>query len=224
MREILTLTVTSLVFGVVEVISFSTPAIAQLRPDRPTFFGDGEKQLEREIRRINEQPENPQPLLTIKDENSQNSDPNPNLIQLPGNLIALLPDIPTSQTIEMIETSVGTLELTVLEASQNSTQYILAYSTPLASAQFNQIQTLFNQIRDQLQQNAQVELTGERSILLQNYPGRELSLLGKKQVQQFRLYVIEERLYLLGIRQKNEQEISEQDVIKFFNSFQLNSP
>ncbi len=218
MREFSTLIVTSLVIG------WSTPAIAQLRPDRPTFFGDGEKQLEREIRRLNEQQDNSQPLLTIEDQNSQNSTNNENWVQLPGNLIALLPGVPTSQTTEMIETSVGTLELTVLAASQDFTQYILAYSTPLGSTQFNQFQTLFNQIRDQLQENSSVELTGDRPISLQNYPGRELSLFGKRQTQQFRLYVIEERLYILGISQGKEREISEQDVVQFFNSFQLNSP
>lgn len=218
MREFSTLIVISLMIG------FSTPAIAQLRPDRPTFFGDGEKQLEREIRRLNEHPNTSQPLLTIEDQNSQNSPENQNWVQLPGNLIALLPGSPTSQTTERVETSVGTLELTVLAASQNATQYILAYSPPLASTQFNQFQTLFNQIRDQLQKNSSVELTDDRPISLQNYPGRELSLFGKKQTQQFRLYIIKERLYILGISQGKEREISEQDVIRFFNSFQLNDP
>ncbi|KKD38319.1 MAG: hypothetical protein WAN66_24095 [Limnoraphis robusta] len=206
--------------AIASVLSMISPTTAQYRPDRPTFFSDGDRKLDQEIQRL-DHPSKQQQEPILRFEQAQN--PGQPLTQLPGNVIVAMPGASPSERREILDTLGGKLEFTVLATRQSNSQFTVAYSLPLTSTRLGEPQTLFNQIRDSYIKGRPVQLVGERNISLQRYPGREVNLSSSRGTHQFRLYLVQQRVYILGVSKAKDGGAATPDISQFFNSFQLRS-
>jgi len=205
------------VIATASLLSIIAPTTAQYRPDRPTFFSDGDRELEQEINRIDHpSKQHSEPVLSFE----QAQKPSEEITQLPGNIIVAMPGSFRGERREILDTSDGKLEFTVLATRQSDSKFTVAYSIPLNSTRLGEPQALFNQIRDSYIKGRPVELVGERNIALQRYPGREINLSSFLENHQFRVYLVQQRVYVLGVS-KAKDGGSTQDISQFFNSFQL---
>ncbi|WP_413165193.1 hypothetical protein ACL6C3_02935 [Capilliphycus salinus ALCB114379] len=200
------------------LLSIIAPTTAQYRPDRPTFFSDGERQLNQEINRLDHPSvKNSEPVLSFE----QAQKPSTEITQLPGNIIVAMPGTFRGERREILDTTGGKLEFTVLATRQSDSQFTVAYSVPLTSTRLVEPEALFNQIRDSYIKGRPVKLVGERNIALQRYPGREINLSSFRENHQFRVYLVQQRVYVLGVSKAKDGGPATQDVSQFFNSFQL---
>lgn len=204
--------------AIASILSIISPTTAQYRPDRPTFFGDGDRKLDQEINRI-DRPSKSQsePILSFE----QAQKPGEAITQLPGNIIVAMPGTFRGERREILNISDGKLEFTVLATRQSDSEFTVAYSAPLTSTRLGEPQTLFNQIRDGYIKGRPVELLGERNIALQRYPGREINLSSFRENHQFRVYLVQQRVYVLGVSKAKDGGAPTRDISQFFNSFQL---
>ncbi len=201
------------------IVSMISPTIAQYRPDRPTFFSDGDRQLLQEINRLDHPSKQAEPVLSF--EQAQN--PPQEVTQLPGNVIVAMPGVSRGERREILDTSGGKLEFTVLATRESNSQFTVAYSAPLSSNRLSEPQALFNQIRDSYTQGRPVQLIGEQNISLQRYPGREINLSSPRENHQFRLYLVQQRVYILGVSKAKDGGVATSNISQFFNSFRLRS-
>lgn len=202
----------------VTIASWPQQAIAQFGLDRSDFFERGTEQMEREIERL----ESPvrEPILTI---NERPLIWKQFLFAEAGFSIKMPLGNITSST-EVLETATGNIELQVLATNPRSSRFIVAYSDRLNGAQLENPETILAQVRKLMSPNTEFELQGDRP--LDNYPvaSREISLKNSSETITFRIYILNQRLYILGSTQPLSEQHSEK-LFTFFNSFQLtNNP
>ncbi|MDY7022614.1 MAG: hypothetical protein SWJ54_14870 [Cyanobacteriota bacterium] len=206
--------------AIASTLSIIAPTAAQYRPDRPTFFSDGDRQLDQEIYRVDHPSQQPsEPVLNLE----QASNPGNALTQLPGNLIVAMPGTFQEERQQVLNTSGGKLAFTVLETRQSDSKFTVAYSVPLSANYISEPQALFDQIRDSYMRGKPVRLLGENSISLQRYPGRELNLSSPFETHKFRVYLVQERVYVLGVSKAKDGGAVTSNISQFFNSFQLHA-
>ncbi|MGL5080123.1 MAG: hypothetical protein ACRC8A_01415 [Microcoleaceae cyanobacterium] len=197
--------------------------VAQFRPDRPTFFEEGERQFEQEVDRLNRQSSDPQPVLTIDDD-------------LNGEQLLQLSEDVAISTVQLqwqkrenaaFEIPLGTIELQILatiDPDQPLFRLGIAYSRPLTPEQIRDPQVLLDQVRDAFQANVGLEQVSDRPITLENNPGLALSFAGASQRLECRLYLVNRRIYILAVDQLGTEEQTRQVTEDFFNSLRLLSP
>lgn len=194
-------------------LSAVTPALAQFRPDRPDFYEDGQRQLEREIQRLNQKP--PADVLTVDGEQSQWQE----FTSKDGNFSVLMPGVPAEET-EVLETAAGNLELKGFSSAQSAARFVVAYSDYPQTAQVGNSEVVLANVRDQILERVGARLVSERPISLNAEPGREVKLESEGEPMIFRLFLVGRRLYILGAGQNNQASGAE-DVAKFLDSFVL---
>ncbi|WP_264320819.1 hypothetical protein [Zarconia navalis] len=189
-------------------------ATAQYRPGDPSFFEDGEEQFNREIERLNEDRENDPDLLTIDDSTSgwrQITSHN-------GRFAVAMPGTPTvTPNPEILVTPAADLELLGVTLQQEEESFLVAYGDYPDAVNVRESE-LLAQVRDALVSGFGAELTGDRQLSDRSGPGREIRLSTPDAETTFRVYLIDRRLYLLGVEQT--VPISEDlDLAQFFESF-----
>lgn len=194
-------------------LSIVTPALAQFRPERPDFYEDGQRQLEREIQRLNQQP--PADVLTVEGEQSQWQE----FTSKDGNFTVLMPGVPAEET-EVLETSAGNLELKGFSSAQPASRFVVAYSDYPQTAQLDNSEVILANVRDRIIERVGAQLVSERPISLDAEPGTEVKLESEGEPMIFRLFLVGRRLYILGAGQNNQGSGAE-DVAKFLDSFVL---
>ncbi|WP_199248043.1 hypothetical protein [[Phormidium] sp. ETS-05] len=215
MRIISNLVILSLLF-------LSSPALAQYRHDRPDFYDEGQRQLEREIEQLNR--ENNEDILTVEGQEEQWQE----FGHPPGGFRVLMPGNPQEQS-EVIETPAATLEFQEFVADFKSAQFIVAYADYSPKETTSDPANILAVVRQEILTSALefgFELTGEKPISLSeaelgNHPGTELTMKHDNQIVTFRLYSLPKRFYLLGTNNIEETGLPATDISKFFDSFQL---
>ncbi len=200
------------VFGLI-CLSWTDRAIAQYRTDRPTFYQDGQQQLEREINRLNQK--KPDNLLTIDSETI----PWQEFKFKPGNFAILMPNTPIDQQ-DVLTTTEGTLALKGFSTQTNSLWFMGAYSDYPSTANLSNSEVVLANVRDRLVDKLGVKLVRDSAITLGDYPGKELKLQSLTEQIILRLFLVKQRLYIIGVNQKNNVDRSE-DIAKFLASFRL---
>ncbi len=200
------------VFGLI-CLSWADRAIAQYRTDRPTFYQDGQQQLEREINRLNQK--KPDNLLTIDSEPIHWQE----FKFKPGNFAVLIPNTLIDQQ-DTLSTTEGTLDLKEFSTQTNSLRLVVAYSDYLSTANLSNSEVVLANVRDRLVDKLGVKLVRDSSITLGDYPGKELKLQSSTEQIIFRLFLVKQRLYIVGVTQKNNVD-SSKDMAKFLASFRL---
>lgn len=194
-------------------LGLAMPVSAQFRPDQPDFYEEGQRQLEREIERLNQKPSDD--VLTVEDEKSKWQE----FIQTQGKFTVLMPGVPTEQT-DILETPAGNLEFKEFVTERPTSKFVVAYSDYAATAQLGNPQAVLANVRDSLVKRIGGRLLSERPTGLNIYPGTEIKLEVSAQTLTLRLFLVERRLYIVGAGQQNPGEPSE-EIAKFFNSFGL---
>lgn len=139
-----------------------------------------------------------------------------------GRFSVLMPDKPLSQR-SIIETPQGRLEQNVFTASHNFLVCMIAYTDfPKPALVANDVDGVFDSIRDQFIKQAGGKLASESSLSLDGNPGREIRVHLFRGELRMRLFLVGNRLYLLSLANLNQSD-DEQTLNKFFVSFKLNS-
>ncbi len=204
----------TIIFLLTSTFSFSRVQ-AQLF-DRPDFFRRGDEQLEQEIR--NFQQRQPDSILNISPQ-TPSSSWHPLLFQEAGFSIWMPEGVFSEENITL-KIPTEPIEFELFSSRPLSEQFLVAYSDNLASERLKNPGGLLEQLRDEIINKTKFQLTQERSIALGKYSGKEFSVEDNSESITFRIYLIEQRLYVLGVSQKTEEKQLERTAI-FFNSFRL---
>jgi hypothetical protein len=186
--------------------------LAQMR-DRNDFFRQGDRQLEEEIRRIQQQ-QSDTPLLTIKNnqENWQTV-----LLEEVGFSI-WMPLGTLRRDLVEIPTDVGNLNFEIVASSQQNPRCFVGYSQEVADLTETSTELVFQQIIDVLKTQKEVELISDNRIKLDESEVREITLKDPYEKIIMRIYLINQRFYILGVGYDENEDFSA-TITTFFDSF-----
>lgn len=199
--------------------------------EHPDFFEEGQEKLERRIDRLRErrdEDESEEDVLTIEEQAYWENRDHPDslltlrdpetgwtrVVSTQGEFAVSLPKKPTDITA-IPANQATTLNLEAYRVNQASQRFIIAYSEESALAD---PEAKLRQVRDQIVAETDAQLLRDRRISLDGYPGRAFQLRTPNQVMAYRLYWVEDRLYLLRANQQQPEGISDQTA-QFFDSF-----
>ena len=212
--------------SIVFALSFGIlPVLAQGRFDRPTFFRDGQQQMEREIQRMQQiqqqQPpkqalEHPSQLLTV-DEGKLRWQ---KYLFRDGGFSIWMPQGIQSQEMIDLETAVGKISFEVFSTQPINYRFVAAYSDSIPTDVFQQKDDLLSAVRDGIVAKTDLAILGDRPLSEGSYPGREIKMQDDREVLSFHLYAINQRVYVLAVGDKQSQ-IPSEIAQNYFSSFRL---
>lgn len=193
----------------------SEPVSAQFRPDRPDFFEQGQRQLEEEIQRLEQQQPDTTPTLTVESSQTQWS---PVLVR-EGGFAVWMPRGVVAQNTRTVETSNGEIDFQVLSSTASLGRFVVAFSEDLDVSP-DDPQAVLERVQDRISGwQTGFGLQGERDVSVEGNPGKDFTLTNSEETIFFRVVLMNERLYVLAVSQSNELA-SVETKTAFFNSFQ----
>jgi len=127
---------------------------------------------------------------------------------------------------QRIDSSLGKLTIYLYSTSNSSGYFLASYGDyPVGPKDANQAESVLDGVRDGIQTGSKSEIVSEKKILLDSYPGREITTRktdqGEVVVFKWRVYLVGRRLYenAVGTLQKDSES---PDIMKFLTSFDLN--
>ncbi len=189
----------------------ATEAIAQRsRPNEPTFFEEGDRQLERAIEQL--QRSQPAPVLTI-DASLQQWQP---ITSRAGGFSVWAPIGVLSDATELIALDSQPLGFRVLSIQTAIGKFVVAY----ADAPAIETDRLLDAVTQAVIDRTSFAVKTAQPIALDGATGRAITLVG--QDGSIVAYVLRgvDRLYLVGVRQTNGSTATEA-VDRFLKSFRL---
>ncbi|MEB3336412.1 MAG: hypothetical protein VKJ46_03050 [Leptolyngbyaceae bacterium] len=181
---------------------------------RPTFFEQGRSQLEQEINRL--QTAQPAPLLTVQ----PSLQPWQSFIFKSEGFAVAMPSGAVTEETKTVKMANDPLNFQMLTTLSPVSRFVVAYSEPLQPTQLEDPQAALRIARNAIADTAKFQLTEDQPISLDNYPGREFSLKSADETIKMRVFLIQQRLYALGVSQQNSKQ-SPEEITTFFNSFRL---
>ena len=215
----------SLVTGI--ILIFANPCFAQFRPDRPTFFEDGQRFMEQEIRKIEAQQQNaetnkqalehPSQLLTINDGKLSWQ----KYIFRDGGFSLWMPSGVTSEETVTIETSKGDMEFEVFATHPKSLRFIAAYSHSPNIAKFDSSEAILTAVKNGIIKETNFQLLTNKEIDFSGHLGQYLVMQdnNEKEIVYFHVYVINKQVFVIAAGTKSN--IYENDINSFLDSFRL---
>jgi hypothetical protein len=142
-----------------------------------------------------------------------------------GKFNILMPSKPTLE-VRDVDSAVGKLTI-YLYSTSNSTGYFLASygDYPTAPKDANEAESVLDGVREGIQKGSKSEIVSEKKILIDTYPGREITTSkanqGEVVVFKWRICLVGRRLYqnAVGTMQKDSES---PEIMKFLTSFDLN--
>ncbi len=191
---------------------------------RPDFFERGRREFEQEIRRLEQSNTVTTPSLTIP---SQTTDTDKatltwsRFVVNQGGFTVKAPNGVITDEVETVEFPTGDINFDVVATHPPSSRYLVAYSEVLTLEKVANSQEVLEQARDYIIEN-EVNLVkvSDRDFTFKKFPGKEFKLQNKDETIIYRLLVITDRIYVLGVSQ-NGNAISQKSVDTFFKSFKL---
>lgn len=201
--------------------------VAQGRLDRPTFFRDGQLQMEQEIQRLQQQQQNqeqqpstelehPSQLLTI----DQGQLRWQKYLFKDGGFSVWMPEGIKSQETITLNLGSDNLSFEVLATQPPNYRFVCAYSDPLSPSQLTDSAKLLSLIRDGIVAQTKFTLINDRPTSWKQYPGLELTMTAQDELISFRIYLINNLVYILAAGQQNKDSLSP-EIVSFFDSFRL---
>ncbi|MFP4414548.1 hypothetical protein [Coleofasciculus sp.] len=200
--------------------------------EHPDFFEEGEEKLERSIDRLRErrdEDESEEDVLTIEEQAYWENRDHPDslltlrdpetgwirVVSTQGEFAVSLPKKPTDVTAVPANQATD-LDLEAYRVNQAPQRFVIAYSeeTTLADPEAK-----LRQVRDQILAETDAQLRRDRRISLDGYPGRSFQLRTPNQLMTYKLYWVDDRLYVLRASQQQPEETYYQ-AAQFFNSFE----
>jgi hypothetical protein len=140
-----------------------------------------------------------------------------------GSFIILLPDTP-SEAKKSIKTASGTAEVSLFEVAvkPGDGKYVVGYSEfPESSIKPGTEDKRLDHARDGALASAKGKLKREKSLLLDNSPGRELNIeIEGKAMVVLRMYAVKNRLYEI-VAAGSAEFVTSKETAKFLESFKL---
>ncbi|MGK7879844.1 MAG: hypothetical protein AB4060_07055 [Crocosphaera sp.] len=196
--------------------------LAQGRFDRPSFFRDGQRSMEQEIQRLQEQSspdnvEHPSQLLTIETEELRWQ----KVVFQDSNFSVWIPQgLQSSETV-IISLGESNLSFEVVASHPPNYRFVAAYSHRLDPNQIKNSEQLLNQVKEGIVKETNFNLLTDENIVWQQYNGKKLTMIDEDELISFRVYLINDRVYILaGGQSYNNQSISE-NIVSFFDSFRI---
>ena len=128
-----------------------------------------------------------------------------------------------SQERVNLETSLGVVSFQALASNAEDRRFVVAYAASLNKAQLKFPGILLEAIRDEVAPAEEFNLVEEREIMINNYPGRELTLDNAKEIIKLRAYLVNDKVFVLGVHVPRSDPMPQQ-TRGFFNAFELLSP
>ncbi len=184
--------------------------------NRPDFFDKGRLQMEQEIKQLEQQ--NPQSILTIESGEIQWQ----NIIFKEGGFSIWMPAGTMTEETEIIETEKGKIQFKVFATHPASARFVVAYSDILNSQQLANKQNILPNFQKKIVDVTGFELSSDRSYNLGDIPGREFVLKNDAETITFRIYLVGQRLHLIGASETAKNNQIAGAVVTFLESFKLN--
>ncbi|MEM9543245.1 MAG: hypothetical protein AAGA60_27615 [Cyanobacteria bacterium P01_E01_bin.42] len=194
---------------------FPLPVKAQFFPEHPTFFDEGNRQLEREIETLRES-SSPNSLLTINSGGWQWQQ----FVSVEGDFSIWMPEEEIESRSWEIPTSIGILKLTTADIEGADYFFRVASSQPHPALVNISPEALLSEVRDRLVEIFGMTPTRETEIDLADSPGRELVWIEAERASIVRFYQVGDRVYVIGVGLDGETALS-QTGRAFLNSFEL---
>ncbi|MGK7957762.1 MAG: hypothetical protein AB4063_21300 [Crocosphaera sp.] len=196
--------------------------LAQGGLDRPTFFRDGQRLMDQEIQRLQQQSnsnsiEHPSQLLTIDTEQLRWQ----KLVFQDGNFSIWIPQ--GLQSSETVTISLGdsNLSFEVLASHPQNYRFVAAYSDSFTASQNANPEQLLDQVKEGIIKETNFTLLTDENITWQNYQGKKLTMKDEDELISFRIYLINNKVYVLAAGQNYNNQNTSENIISFFNSFRL---
>ncbi|MDJ0594944.1 MAG: hypothetical protein QNJ72_34030 [Pleurocapsa sp. MO_226.B13] len=194
----------------------TTPVIAGLF-DRPDFFEEGREQFDEEIRRFEEEQSVPDSSLKIDDTALSWS----RVVIKAAGFTAMIPSGAITHEVETVEAPKGDINFDIIATHPSSSRYVIAYSEEVTPERVDNPQEVLERSRDYIIENrVGLEKIADEDITFEDYPGKQFQLQNEDETIVFRLILVEQRLYVLAVNQKNDA-ISPKSIDTFLSSFEL---
>ncbi len=201
---------------------FLEPISAQGRFDRPTFFRDGQRLMDQEIQRLQQQSdpnniEHPSQLLTIDTGQLRWQ----KFVFQDGNFSVWIPQgIQSSETVS-ISLGESNLSFEVVATHPQNYRFVAAYSASLNPNHTDNSELLLNQVQEGIIKETNFTLLTDESITWQQYKGKKLTMKDEDELISFRVYVINNRVYVLAAGQNYDNQTISKNIVSFFDSFRI---
>ncbi|WP_107670362.1 hypothetical protein [Cyanothece sp. BG0011] len=103
----------------------------------------------------------------------------------------------------LLETSLGGIRFQSLASHTENRYYIAAYAEELTDKQIENADVLLEAIQERIPPEENFKLTRERAVLLDENIGKELTFENENYIITLRIYLINNRVYVLGVRFPN---------------------
>ncbi|WP_239005451.1 hypothetical protein [Gloeothece citriformis] len=129
------------------------------------------------------------------------------------------PGVLTQETVSL-DTPLGEVNFRTLASNTDDRRYVAAYADSLTSEQLQDPLVLLTAIRDKVAPPNEFELKQERSITINDFPGRELTFENAEEIITMRVYLVNQKVYALGVRYPKSNPLPRQ-TRAFLNAFAL---
>ncbi|EAZ88966.1 hypothetical protein [Crocosphaera chwakensis] len=196
--------------------------LAQGRLDRPTFFRDGQQLMDQEIQRLQQQSESnniehPSQLLTIETEELRWQ----KFVFQDGNFSVWIPQGIQSSEAVSIELEDSNLLFEVLASHPQNYRFVAAYSDRLTSNQIANKEQLLDEVKQGIVKKTNFTLITDKNITFETDIGKELTMKNEDELISFRVYLINDRIYVLAAASPTQSDAISETIISFFDSFRL---
>ena len=188
------------------------PTFEPIRKFRPDFFEESQQNLDSEIQRF--QQERPAPGFSL-DGGFMAWQP---AIFRDGGFSVYVPTGVLTEESELLETAEGELDFDVFAVHSSTTRFVVAYADRPEERAENQ--ELLDTLREAVIESTEFEVGLEADAELEGVPGRELQLFDAEESITGRIFLAEDRIYLVGVRQLKAVE-SASLAATFLDSFNL---
>ena len=213
----------SLILATCLIYGSTSQILAQGRGDRPTFFRDGQQRMEQEIQRLQQQQvpltdiEHPSQLLTIETGQFRWQ----KFLFRDSNFSVWMPQGIQSLETVTLEVDSSQLPFEVYATQTPGYRFVTAYSESLTPSQLSNSSQLLSEVKTAIIQKTNFTLLTDKEIVWEESVGQEFTLNKEDELISFRVYLINQRLYILGAEQNDTAETTSDIVISFFDSFRL---
>jgi hypothetical protein len=204
------ITATSILVGM-----STSPAIAQRLYKQPDFFEWGNRQIEQEIKRLQQGSDSN--LLTVQDSQEQQWQP---IVLADAGLSVWMPAGVLSQEDEAIILAGTEVNFRLLASYQPASRFVVAYSEPLSQSLLSDRDQLFAQMQARIVDRTEFSVTESYAKNCGALPGQEVILQKADEVITIKLCLAPTRVYVMGVRREPEA-LSPNALNAFFSSFKL---
>lgn len=188
--------------------------VAQFGRGLPDFFEQGDRQFEREVDRLN-QPQT-DPNLTIQSTGEQWRP----IVSDAGKFSIWLPPGVMSEETKTLQIANQPVTFNVLASQAEGSRFVAAYADLPANQSWSD-QVIFTAIQNGVAAQTKFKVVSEQAITLDQWTGQEWQMSQANETITYRVYRVQQRVYLLAAKQPGATANPPAQADTFFRSFKL---